>query len=77
MKIVYSEHAKEKIEERKISEKIIETAILRPDKILESRFERKIIHKIIGSKLLRVVVKEENDIFIVITAYYTKPERYG
>ena len=76
MKIIYSEHAKDKIGERKISRKTIELAISKPDKILESRFNRRIIHKFVRNKLLRIVLKHENDVFIIITAYYTKPERY-
>ncbi|MEM5793501.1 MAG: DUF4258 domain-containing protein [Candidatus Aenigmatarchaeota archaeon] len=76
MRIIYSNHAEEKIKERELSKKTIETAISCPDKIIESQSGRKIIHKIINKKLLRVVIEEKNDLFIVVTAYYTKPERY-
>jgi len=76
MKIIYSEHGKEKIRERKIPRKTIESAISKPEKILESKSGRKIMHKTIRNKLLRIVIEEENDIFIIITAYYTKLGRY-
>jgi len=76
MKLVYTDHAKNKITERKISKKIIKNTIKTPDKISENKFGRKIVNKLVKNKLLRVVYSEKKDIYIVITAYYTKPKRY-
>lgn len=77
MKFIYTNHAKENLEERKIKKEVIENAILYCDNIIEGGKGRKIAHKIIGQKLLRVIYKEYKKAYIVITAYYTKPERYS
>ena len=76
MKIIYLDHAKENLAERKISKHLIKEAIHHPDEILESKKGRKIAHKLIGKKLLRVIYKHHPKAFIVITAYYTNPTRY-
>ena len=76
MKIVYTDYAKDTIRDRKFSKEIIEDALKNPDEIVKGKNDRKISHKIIGSKLLRVIFEEHTKTYIVITAYYTKPERY-
>ncbi|HLD48839.1 MAG TPA: DUF4258 domain-containing protein [archaeon] len=76
MKIEYTEHAKENMKERKLSRNLIENIIINPEKVIEGSFGRKIAQKIIGNKLLRVIYEQENNVYIIITAYYTKPERY-
>jgi len=43
---------------------------------LDGNFGRKIVHKLIKDKLLRIVYEKESDAYIVISAYYTHPERY-
>ena len=48
----------------------------KPDKVLIGKINRKIAHKLIDKKLLRVVYEEDAKNYIVITAYYAKPERY-
>lgn len=55
MQFEYKDHALEKLAERKLDKKLVETAILTPDSITESRFSRKIAQKNIDNKLLRVV----------------------
>ncbi len=76
MNIDYTEHATEKMAERDISKKVVERALREPDKVLNTEFGRKIAHKLIKDRLLRVVYIQENDNYTVITAYYTYPERY-
>ncbi len=76
MNIVYTNHAEEKIAERKISKTLIEKFLKNPDTILDSKFGRKIAHKFIRDKLLRIVYTKEDETYIVITVYYTQPERY-
>jgi len=43
---------------------------------MEGRFGRKIAQKIVGRKLLRVVYEQEDNVYMIVAAYYTKPERY-
>ena len=73
---VYLKHARESIRERKITESVIEDAIFNPDETIPSKKGRKIAHKIIGNRLLRIIYKKHKKAYIVLTAYYTKPERY-
>ena len=76
MKIVYTDYAEETLKEREISKKIIESALLDPDEVVDGQKDRKIAHKIIKNKLLRVAYETEANVYIVVTAYYTYPERY-
>lgn len=76
MDIIYTDYAEDTIKDRALNKKIIEDALLKPDEVLEGRKARKIAHKIIKDKLLRVVYEIEEKTYIVVTAYYTKPERY-
>jgi hypothetical protein len=76
MKFEYTDHALEKLVERKLDKKLVEIAILKPDKITEARFSRKIAQKNIDNKLLRVVYELEYGTHIIITAYYAEKERY-
>ncbi|MBI2507344.1 hypothetical protein HYV89_00135 [Candidatus Woesearchaeota archaeon] len=46
-------------------------------KITDGKKDRKIAHKLFENKLLRVVFETVDEkTYKVITAYYTKPERY-
>jgi len=76
MKIIYTDHAEENINERKLSKKGIEDIVKNPEKAMDARFDRKIAQKILGDKLLRVIYEQEDNVYIIVTAYYTKPERY-
>ena len=76
MNIRFTDYAEETLKEREISKKIISYALFNPDEIVEGSDDRIIIHKIINKKLLRVVCEIEANVYIVVTAYYTYPERY-
>jgi len=55
MDIIYTDYAEDSISDRKIDKEIIEDTLLNPDEIIEGKKNRKIAHKIIGEKLLRVI----------------------
>lgn len=74
--IVFSKHAIEKIMERSIDEKLVSDTIISPEKITDSKGSTQIAQRKIKDKLLRVVFKEEEKYYIVITAYLTGKERY-
>ncbi|MBI2042776.1 DUF4258 domain-containing protein [Candidatus Pacearchaeota archaeon] len=76
MKIIYTDYAEDTIKDRKFSKEIIEDALKNPDEIIKGKRNRKIAHKIIENKLLRVVFEEDAKTYIVITAYYAEPKRY-
>jgi len=77
MKIEYIPYAEETLLDRGISKKKVESAILKPLEVIDGKYGRKIAHKTFKGKLLRVIfeIKDEKT-YKVITAYYTKPERY-
>ena len=76
MDIKYTTYAESTLLDRKISKETIKGAILNPDEIVEGKNNRKIAHKIIENKLLRVIYEQDEKAYIVVTAYYTDPRRY-
>lgn len=77
MQFDYTDHAEENIRERKLSKKVVEDVVINPEKIIEGRFGRKVAQKIVGDNLLRVIYEQKENVYIIVTSYYTKPERYG
>lgn len=76
MEVVYTNHAEGQIKERCISKEKVESALMAPDKTVDSRDGTKAVQKLDGKKLLRVIYKQDNNTYIVITVYYTAPDRY-
>ena len=77
MGFVFTHHALGSIAENQLTKSLVEDALKRPDEIIDGHKGRKIAHKRVGTKLLRVVFQEYPDnVYIVITAYIAKPERY-
>ncbi len=76
MNVIFTKHAEEKLQERKISRDLVISCVNAPDYVVDSKFGRKIMHKLINNKLLRIVCSFHSDDCIVITQYYTKPQRY-
>lgn len=70
MNIIYTDYAEETLKDREISKENVESALLKPIKVVEGKKNRKIAHKIFGNKLLRVIFEVEAKDYIVITAYY-------
>lgn len=83
MEIVFTEHARFEMNRRRISEKFVNTIIANPDQrhitrkgrvVLQSKYINSVEQK---EMLLRVIGKEINESFIVITVYKTsKIEKY-
>lgn len=81
IKIRYSKHALEQINERNISKKMIRKTLLNPEQIIIGKNKRKIaqsVYDIKGKKfLLRVIFVEKEDCLEVITTYLTtKIDKY-
>lgn len=76
MEIVFTDHAKANLIERKIPIKLIQEVILNPDKYFNSKKGRKINQKTFGNRDLRVIFKQTEKAYIVVTVYYTKIGRY-
>ena len=68
MEIIFSRHAKRQIKWRKITEEEVKHTLSDYDKIEDSIKGRKNAFKKIGTRLIKVTFKEENNRIIVITA---------
>ena len=62
--------------ERKIPESFVVDALNFPDKIILSRKDRKIAHKQFGNRLLRIIYKETGKVYIIVTVYFSRSDRY-
>jgi hypothetical protein len=67
--IVFSDHAKEKLKARGISQKIALVVVQEPTEILSSYRGRKLRQKRVGGKLLEAVTKTEGSRITIITVY--------
>jgi hypothetical protein len=77
MEFIYTTHAEENIDKRRLDKSVIEATIRNPEATEISSLGRRIAQRIISDKLLRVVYeKKEQNVYIVITAYYTEKDRY-
>ena len=70
MKIVYTDHAKERLKQRDISPLRVFETIRRPERVQRLPDDRKKAVKGYNSRDLVVVYVVESDLFIIITAYY-------
>ena len=70
MRIIFTDHAKERIKERHILMKDIQKAIASPTSRLESYPPTLKIQKIINGKTLEIIYEIKGQIIIIITAYY-------
>jgi hypothetical protein len=70
MKIILTDHSKERISERGILVSEIRNAIISPTSNLWSYPPTKKIQKIIKGKTLEIIYEQKGQIIIIITAYY-------
>lgn len=69
--IRFSKHARFEMKRRGISRSSVEATIRAPGQVVPSRKGREIYQSIIGRMLLRVIVKEDQNAYHVVTAYKT------
>jgi hypothetical protein len=70
---IWTDHMEIQIAERELSKELVESVISDPDEIVPGKRGRSIYHKLIGSKLVRVVA----DGNVLITVYTTsRIEKY-
>lgn len=70
MKLILTDHARQRMEERDITEEMVANAIQRPEVVLPSFRRRELAKKEIRGKTLEVVFKRERGETIVITVYW-------
>ncbi|MCX6818641.1 MAG: DUF4258 domain-containing protein [Candidatus Aenigmarchaeota archaeon] len=70
MKIIYTDHAKDRITERFIKKEWVRKALKNPDRLIDIEYGRKQAIKKINGNKISVVYVEENHDMIVITVYW-------
>lgn len=70
MNIVFTNHSKYRINERKISITNLKAAIKNPDSRKVDEYGMIVVKKNFGRKSLEVVYKVQSNNFVIITAYY-------
>lgn len=75
MAIIFSQHAKEMLKFRDINQSLAKQCVHNPDHILPSRENRKIYLKDFDNNFLKLIVAEEGDNKIIITAHWIAKKR--
>ncbi len=70
MKIIFTNHSKERISERGILFSDIKKAVISPTSSLWSYHPTQKIQKIIKGKTLEIIFEQKGQNIIIITAYY-------
>ncbi len=68
--IIFSEHAKQRMEQRSVDKKLVVKTVEEPDKIEKSFRGRKLRQKEFDGRILEVVTKIKGEEIIVITQYW-------
>jgi len=76
MKIKILKHAKRRMNQYNIDFLTLEKTLKNPDDILKGHSNRNIAQKSLNKHLLRVIFEEEKDIYVVVTTYKARGERY-
>ena len=74
--VIFSKHAEQKVTLRNISKEKITSTIYEQKDVVPTRGNSKICHGYVDDKLLRIVFREEESQYIIITAYLTDKKRY-
>jgi len=74
--VIFTKHAEEMIAQREISKETITSTIKEQKDIIPTRGNSKIAHGAVEDKLLRIVFREEESQYVIITAYITDKKRY-
>ncbi len=69
-------HAENQMKERKISKEEVEATIKSPVETVSGYGNRKVAHKMLDNKLLRVIYEKEGKKIIIVSVYRADPQRY-
>ena len=75
-KIKFSDHAKDRIKERKIPTDEVLSVVKNPEEIITSFKNRKLFRRRVRGKMLEVVAVEDEAVLEIITAYYLEEQKY-
>lgn len=74
-RIVFTQHALERIKQRNLEILFIRRVLQDPDSVLDEREEKIAYYKAMGNNLLKIICREESQTIIVITAYFIAKQR--
>jgi len=72
MPVEFSQHARNQLKRRGISQKLVRETVSNYDEIISSFRGRKLRQRQVGDKILEVVTKTEGKQITVVTAYFLK-----
>lgn len=72
MPIQFSDHSKQQLKRRKISQKLAIKVIRNPDSVSSSFKGRKLRRIKVGGKILVIVTRTEGSRITIVTGYYLK-----
>ena len=70
MKVIFTNHAKQRIVERDISFLLVKQTVKNPDSHKSSEYGIVVVRKMFGKKILEVIYKVKGTSYIIITSYY-------
>ena len=76
MPIVFSDHAKEQLKNRKITEKSVLQTVRSPEDVIAGFRGRKLRHRRFNDKILRVITYTAGSRITVVTCYYLRRRKY-
>lgn len=74
MKIIFSDHARDQLTERKILKKHVHETVKNPEKKLKSFRGRELRQKVFDDKILEVVIYQGKEDITIITQYFLEKE---
>lgn len=77
MEINIAKHARERMIEYNISEKLVLDSIDKPDKIVSSYYNQEVFQKNLNGHVIRVIVEKSKEIKTIVTVYKARRKRYG
>ena len=77
MKIIFTQHSKERMKKYEITERMIEDCLNLPDLKSKTYMGRIIYQRKLNGHVLRIIVEESKEIKRIITVYKARRKRYG
>ena len=71
MNVIFTQHASERLLQRRVSEEDVKLTIANPDSLEEGRGNTRVVTKSMGRRQLRVVYTVLPGEYLVITVYWT------
>ena len=77
MKIVFTQHSKDRMKKYEITMRMIEDCLNLPDLKSKTYIGRIIYQRKLNGHVLRIIVEESKEIKRIITVYKARRKRYG